>query len=87
MTLKVHDTTDADAIGGNPIYQNGELVGRCTSGGYGFRLGYSIALAMVQPSLASVGTMFDIDILGKSYKAEIVEESPFDPKNELLRDV
>ena len=85
VTLKVHDTTDADAIGGNPIYQNGTLVGRCTSGGYGFRLGYSIALAMVKPELSEIGTMFDIDILGQSYKAEIVQESPFDPNNEHLR--
>ena len=85
VTLKVHDTVDADAIGGNPIYQDGTLVGRCTSGGYGFRLGYSIALAMVKPELAEIGTMFDIDILGQSYKAEIVEESPFDPQNTHLR--
>ena len=85
VTLKVHDTIDADPIGGNPIYQDGQLVGRCTSGGYGFRVGYSIALAMVKPELAEVGTMFDIDILGKSFKAEVVEESPFDPQNEHLR--
>ena len=85
VTLKVHDTEDADPIGGNPIYQDGKLVGRCTSGGYGFRLGYSIALAMVSPDLTDIGTMFDIDILGKSYKAEIVEESPFDPENKHLR--
>ena len=85
VTLKVHDTTDADAIGGNPIYLDGKLVGRCTSGGYGFRLGYSIALAMVSPDLAEVGTIFDIDILGTSYKAEIVQESPFDPDNNHLR--
>ena len=85
VTLKVHDTDDADAIGGNPIYQGDTLVGRATSGGYGFRVGYSIALAMVKPALAEVGTMFEIDILGKKYKAEIVEESPFDPENNHLR--
>ena len=84
VTLKVHDTDDADAIGGNPIYQDDTLVGRATSGGYGFRLGYSIALAMVSPALADIGTMFEIDILGKKYKAEIVEESPFDPENNHL---
>ena len=85
VTLKVHDTVDADPIGGNPIYQDGQLVGRCTSGGYGFRLGYSIALAMVKPELTQIGKMFDIDILGASFKAEVVEESPFDPQNTHLR--
>ena len=85
VTLKVHDTVDADPIGGNPIYQNGELVGRCTSGGYGFRVGYSIALAMVKPELADIGQIFEIDILGTRFKAEVIEESPFDPNNDCLR--
>ena len=85
VTLKVHDTVDADPIGGNPIYQNGELVGRCTSGGYGFRVGYSIALAMVKPELADIGQIFEIDILGTRFKAEVIDESPFDPNNDCLR--
>ena len=85
VTMKVHDTVDADPIGGNPIYHEGTLVGRCTSGGYGFRVGHSIALAMVQPGFAEIGQMLEIDILGTKYKAEIIEESPFDPKNAALR--
>ncbi len=85
VTLKVHDTIDADPIGGNPLYQNGELVGRCTSGGYGFRVGYSIALAMVKPELADIGQTFEIDILGQRFTAEVIEESPFDPQNACLR--
>ncbi|MGB0810443.1 MAG: GcvT family protein, partial [Candidatus Puniceispirillaceae bacterium] len=49
VTLEIKDTADRDVIGGNPIYRHGELVGRATSGGYGFRLGKSLALAMVSP--------------------------------------
>ena len=45
VTLEIKDTADRDVIGGNPIYRDGELVGRATSGGYGFRLGKSLALA------------------------------------------
>ena len=85
VTLGVLDTDDADAIGGNPIYHDGQLVGRATSGGYGFRVGRSLALAMVQPDYASLGTTLEIDILGTRYKAEIIEESPFDPNNDRLR--
>ena len=61
------------------------MVGRATSGNYGFRVGQSLALAMVPPALAGIGTKFTIDILGKPYDAEIIEESPFDPNNEKLR--
>jgi len=85
VTLGVHDTKDADAIGGNPIYHNGALIGRATSGGYGFRIDRSLALAMLQPEFAATGTMLEIDILGTRYKAEVIEESPFDPDNERLR--
>ena len=85
VTLEIKDAADRDVIGGNPIYRDGELVGRATSGGYGFRLGKSLALAMVSPDCADLGTALEIDILGDRFAAEIIEESPFDPANERLR--
>jgi len=85
VTLEVLNVDDADAIGGNPIYHKGEMVGRATSGNYGFRIGKSLAMAMVPPSLDAEGTRFEIDILGKRFDAVIVPESPFDPANERLR--
>jgi dimethylglycine dehydrogenase len=60
-------------------------VGRCTSGGFGWRLGKSLALAMVRPDLSSLGTELDVSILGRRHKATIIEESPYDPNNERLR--
>jgi len=84
-TLEVHDVTDADARGSEPIYKDGELVGRATSGGYGWRVGKSLALAMVPPALAAVGTELEIEILGERHRATVIEESPFDPTNERLR--
>ncbi|NRG18582.1 GcvT family protein [Rhizobiales bacterium] len=85
VTMEVHDVTDADARGNEAIYRGGELVGRATSGGYGWRLGKSLALAMVHPDLAEVGTKLEIKILGKMHRATVIPESPFDPENEALR--
>ena len=85
VTLRIDNVEDADVLGGNPLFHNGEMVGRATSGNYGFRVGQSLALAMVPPALAGIGTKFTIDILGKPYDAEIIEEIPFDPNNEKLR--
>ncbi|MEQ9641715.1 MAG: FAD-dependent oxidoreductase [Alphaproteobacteria bacterium] len=85
VTLEVHDVTDADALGNNPIRHGGELVGRATGGNYGFRVGKSLALAMVPPALAAEGTEFDMDILGKPHPVTVIGESPFDPGNERLR--
>lgn len=85
VTLEVHGITDRDPLGNNPIRRNGELVGRSTSGNYGFRLEKSLALAMVKPDLAEPGTELEIEILGDRYEATVLEESPYDPKNERLR--
>lgn len=86
VTLEVHDVTDADALGNNAIFKDGENVGRATGGNYGFRLNKSLALAMLQPSLADEGTELEMDILGTKHKVTVIEESPYDPENAKLRD-
>ena len=85
VTMEVHDVNDADALGNNPVRLDGQLVGRATSGGYGFRLGKSLALAMVHPDAGEPGTELTIDILGRTFAATVCSESPFDPDNERLR--
>ena len=85
VTLAVDGPDDADPIGNNPLYVDGEMVGRATSGNYGFRLEQSLALAMVRPELAEVGASLEIEILGERYAAKVIEESPWDPDNERLR--
>ena len=87
VTLEVRDVEDADALGNNALLKNGELIGRATGGGFGFRVNKSLALGMVRPDLAAANTELEIDILGKTYAAVVVPDSPFDPKNERLRDV
>jgi dimethylglycine dehydrogenase len=85
VTLEVHGVTDADARGSEAIYKDGELVGRATSGGFGWRVNKSLALGMVTPDLADIGTELQIEILGDLYQATVVEESPYDPTNIKLR--
>ena len=85
VTLEVHETKDAEVLGNNPIYESGNVVGRATGGDFGFRLGKSIALGMVKTDLANVGQKLKIDILGKMHNATILQESPYDPENNLLR--
>ena len=76
----------SSARGSEAIYdQSGELVGRVTSGGYGWRVGKSLALAMLKPSHSELGTQLKVKILGTVYEAEVVGESPFDPDNTVLR--
>ena len=81
----MHDVTDADALGNNPLFVDGELAGRATGGNYGFRVEKSLALAMVRPELAQVGAAVEMDILGTMHRATVIAESPYDPENERLR--
>jgi dimethylglycine dehydrogenase len=85
VTLEVHDVTDADALGNNPIYSEGSVVGRATGGNYGFRIQKSIALAMVKPECSKIGTKLQMDILGTMHDVTVIEESPYDPENHKLR--
>ena len=44
--------TDADARGSESVTKDGAMIGRTTSGGYGWRTGKSLALAMVKPEFS-----------------------------------
>jgi len=85
VTMEIHGVSDADVLGNNPIYENGSVIGRATGGDYGFRLKKSIALGMVKPEYAKVGQKLKIDILGKMHEVSIIEDSPYDTDNKLLR--
>jgi len=85
VTLEVHGVADADARGSEPVSRDGVSVGRTTSGGYGWRTGKSLALAMVRPDCAAPGTELEIRVLGEARRAVVIPESPFDPDNKALR--
>ena len=85
VTAEMHGADGVDARGSEPIYRAGELVGRSTSGGYGWRVEKSLVLGMVAPECATVGTQMEIEVLGQRYALVVIDESPFDPDNARLR--
>jgi dimethylglycine dehydrogenase len=85
VTLELEGVTDADARGSEPVTKDGAMVGRTTSGGYGWRAGKSLALAMVKPEFSQVGEEVDVRILGEMRRAIVIPDSPCDPKNTALR--
>jgi dimethylglycine dehydrogenase len=85
ITLEVQGVTDADARGSELVMRNGAMIGRTTSGGYGWRVGKSLALAMVKPEFSNVGDEVDVRILGEMRRAIVIPDSPYDPKNAALR--
>ena len=83
-TLAV-DADDADCWGREPVFANGETVGRVTSGGFGFRTETSLAVALLPAKLAAPGTELETDILGRRRPARTVADPLYDPSNARLR--
>jgi dimethylglycine dehydrogenase len=85
VTLEVQGVTDADARGSEPVSKNGAPIGRTTSGGYGWRTGKSLALAMVKPEFSNIGSEVDMRVLGETRRAVVIADSPYDAQNKALR--
>jgi 4-methylaminobutanoate oxidase (formaldehyde-forming) len=74
------------ALGNEPVQVAGEVVGRVTSGGYGYTVGRSIAYAYL-PAHAEPGQSVEIDLFGRWVEGEVVAEPLFDPRGERVRGV
>ena len=86
VTLLIDGPEDADPWGREALYTpEGERVGRLTSGGYSVAFEKSIGMGYVPPALAEVGTKLKVKMQDKLWDAEIVQDSPYDPKNEVIR--
>jgi len=79
------DADGADASGFEPAWHNGQKVGFTTSGGYGHRVGASLALAQVRADLAEVGTALTVHVVGRERGAKVIPLSPYDSKGERMR--
>jgi len=79
------DAKDADAAAVSIVYHRDTPVGLVTSGGYGYRIHQSIALAYVRTDLAVAGQVLEIEILGERRRAVVGVEPLFDPENLRLR--
>ncbi len=77
--------TDADALAGAAVHHGGELVGAVTSGGYGHRVGASIAYASLPAALAEPDTALEVDILGDRRPATVATAPLYDPEGARTR--
>jgi glycine cleavage system aminomethyltransferase T/glycine/D-amino acid oxidase-like deaminating enzyme len=78
------DDPRAVALGSEPVRFGSELVGRVTSGGYGYSVERSIAYAYV-PAHHDVGTEVEVEVFGEWVRGRIAAEPLFDPKGDRIR--
>ena len=85
MACLVLSDPRAVTLGSEPVRVGGEVVGRVTTGGFGYAVGRSIALAYLPVAHAEVGTAVDIEVFGEWVAAEVAAEPLYDPKGERIR--
>ena len=85
LACLVLDDPRSVTLGNEPVRVEGSIVGRVTSGGYGYAVGGSIAYAYLPPEQAVVGTRGEIDVFGTWVGAQVVREPLWDPGGERIR--
>jgi 4-methylaminobutanoate oxidase (formaldehyde-forming) len=82
----VLDDPRSVALGNEPVRAGGELVGRVTSGGYGYSVARSIAYAYL-PAEVEVGAAVEVDVFGRWIPGHVAAEPLYDPRGEKVRPV
>ncbi len=83
--IDVDPEAPADALGDEPVWHDGEVVGWITSGGYAHYSGVSLALGYVPSSLATAEAGFEIEIIGRRRPAALRHEPVLDPEGLRMR--
>ncbi|MGF1554499.1 MAG: FAD-dependent oxidoreductase [Paracoccaceae bacterium] len=79
------EATDADVIGDEPIWLNGDVVGWVTSGGYAHNAGRSMAMGYVPKEHAGTDGPWSIEVLGERLTARPQRVALFDANAERMR--
>ncbi len=75
----------AVALGGEPLLAGKQVLGRVSSGGYGYTIRQSIAYGYLPVEYALPGTQIEVQLFGTRYPATVTREPLYDPKNEKIK--
>jgi 4-methylaminobutanoate oxidase (formaldehyde-forming) len=81
----VLDDPRSVALGNEPVRVSGEVLGRVTSGGYGYTVERSIAYAYL-PVEVEAGARVEVDGFGAWVGGEVTPEPLYDPGGARVRD-
>jgi 4-methylaminobutanoate oxidase (formaldehyde-forming) len=81
----VLDDPRSVCLGNEPVRVDGQVVGRVTSGGYGFAVERSIAYAYLPPDRAAIGTRGEVEVFGEWIGFEVMREPLYDPTGSRIR--
>jgi len=81
------DSGNADCIGDEPIWHDGQVIGWITSGAYAHHVGKSLGLGYIESSVFENGGTdgYEVEIIGDRRSATILLDPPFDPTGSRMR--
>ena len=81
VTLLVDGPDDCDPWGREAIFENGNKVGRLTSGGYSTIHHKSIAMGYMKKDFCKIGQKVEVKIMNKLWPAIVTEDRTYDLQN------
>ena len=78
------EASDADAIGDEPIWRDGKVIGWVTSGGFGHTVGQSLAMGYIEGEHAEAD-VFEIEVIGERRPARRLAAPAYDPHGLRMR--
>jgi dimethylglycine dehydrogenase len=76
---------DADVIGDEPLFHNGEVAGFVTSGGFAHASGVSVAMGYVKTELADEEEGWSLELLAEFLDARMQKQPLFDSNSSRMR--
>jgi 4-methylaminobutanoate oxidase (formaldehyde-forming) len=83
----VLDDPRSVVLGNEPVAVGGRVVGRVTSGGYGYTVGASIAYAYVPVEHSAAGVAVTVDVFGTWVAGTVTAEPLYDPASARVKEV
>ena len=90
MAIFVLEDTDPLLLGEEPIFRNGVMVGRTTSGNYGHALGRSVGMGYLENEEGATSRWirsgsYEIEVATERFPATVRLSPPYDPKSERIK--
>ena len=81
----VIEAEDDDPVGGEPVLDGGDVIGRLSSAAHGHRIGAAVALAYLPVAAAIDGKALVVRLRGRDCTARLTLRPPYDPDGTRLR--
>ena len=79
------DDPQTAMFGNEPVLHDNQVIGRITSGNYGYAIGKFIAFAWLPHEFATIGTRVHVRYAGNFFAGVVSEGVLYDPTNERMK--